>query len=86
VLIGISLDKDAKALANFVAKKSLPWPQYFDGKGWDNKFAVKYCVRSIPEMWLVDQQGALVTTFVPIEKLDDQVAGLLGAENKIGLK
>jgi hypothetical protein len=37
-------------------------------------------------MWLVDQQGAVVTTFVPIEKLDDQVAGLLGAENKIGLK
>lgn len=86
VLIGISLDKDAKALANFVAKKSLPWPQYFDGKGWDNEFAVKYGVRSIPEMWLVDRQGALVTTFVPIEKLDDQVAGLLGVENKIGLK
>jgi thiol-disulfide isomerase/thioredoxin len=86
VLLGISLDKDAKALANFVAKKSLPWPQYFDGKGWDNEFAVKYGVRSIPEMWLVDRQGALVTTFVPIDKLDDQVAGLLGAENKIGLK
>jgi thiol-disulfide isomerase/thioredoxin len=85
-LIGISLDKDAKALANFVAKKSLAWPQYFDGKGWDNEFAVKYGVRSIPEMWLVDRQGALVTTFVPIDKLDDQVAGLLGAENKIGLK
>ena len=86
VLIGISLDKDAKALANFVAKKSLPWPQYFDGKGWDNEFAAKYGVRSIPEMWLVDRQGALVTTFVPIEKLDDQVAGLLDAENKIGLE
>jgi peroxiredoxin len=86
VLIGISLDKDAKALANFVVKKSLPWPQYFDGKGWDNEFAVKYGVRSIPEMWLVDRQGALVTTFVPIEKLDEQVAGLLGVENKIGLK
>jgi thiol-disulfide isomerase/thioredoxin len=86
VLIGISLDKDAKALANFVAKKSLPWPQYFDGKGWDNEFAVKYGVRSIPEMWLVDRQGVLVTTFVPIEKLDEQVAGLLAVENKIGLK
>jgi thiol-disulfide isomerase/thioredoxin len=86
VVIGISLDKDAKALANFVAKKSLPWPQYFDGKGWENEFAAKYSVRSIPEMWLLDRQGVLVTTSVPIEKLDEQVAGLLGGENKISLK
>jgi peroxiredoxin len=85
-VIGISLDKDAKALASFVAKKSLPWPQYFDGKGWDNEFAAKYSVRSIPEMWLVDRQGGLVTTSIPIEKLDEQVAGLLGAENKISQK
>jgi hypothetical protein len=80
------LDKDAKALANFVAKKSLLWPQYFDGKGWENEFAAKYSVRSIPEMWLLDRQGVLVTTSVPIEKLDEQVAGLLGGENKISLK
>jgi hypothetical protein len=30
--------------------------------------------------------GALVTTSVPIEKLDEQVAGLLGEGNKISLK
>ena len=56
-VIGISLDKDAQALSNFVARKLIPWPQYFDGKGWENEFATKYGVHAIPEMWLINQRG-----------------------------
>ena len=38
----------------------MPWPQYFDGQGWDNKISTKYGIRSIPAMWLVDKEGNLV--------------------------
>jgi hypothetical protein len=46
-------------LQQFVREKALPWPQYFDGKGWENQFAVQYGIFSIPTMWLVDKRGNL---------------------------
>ena len=82
-IIGISLDKDEQALANFVAKKLIPWPQYFDGKGWETELATKYAVRAIPEMWLINQQGAVVSTEVPIEQLDQKIGELLGVGDKL---
>jgi thiol-disulfide isomerase/thioredoxin len=79
VVIGISLDKDAQALANFVAKKLIPWPQYFDGKGWENDFATKYGVHAIPEMWLINQRGQVASTEICVEKLEQSVEQLLSS-------
>ena len=59
-IVGISFDKDQEKLESFVEKENMPWPQYFDGKGWDNDFGRQYGIRSIPTMWLVDKQGNLV--------------------------
>jgi hypothetical protein len=39
----------------------MPWPQYFDGKGWDNEISSEFGVRSIPAMWLVDKEGKLAS-------------------------
>jgi peroxiredoxin len=82
-VVGISLDKDAQALSNFVAKKLIPWPQYFDGWGWENEFAAKYGVHAIPEMWLINQQGDLVSTDLSIEQLDRRVEQLLGSGDQL---
>jgi thiol-disulfide isomerase/thioredoxin len=76
-VIGISLDKDGQALANFVARKLIPWPQYFDGKGWENDFATKYGVHAIPEMWLINQRGEVASTNISIEKLEQEIEQLL---------
>jgi thiol-disulfide isomerase/thioredoxin len=59
-IIGISLDHSKDKLRKFIAKEEIPWPQQFDGLGWENKFAVKYGIRGIPTMWLIDKQGNLV--------------------------
>jgi thiol-disulfide isomerase/thioredoxin len=77
VILGISLDKDAQALSNFVAKKLIPWPQYCDGQGWGTEFVTKYGVRSIPEMWLINQRGEIVSTDVSAEQLDQRIEGLM---------
>jgi peroxiredoxin len=61
-IIGISLDDKESMLRRFVADKNLPWPQYFDGKGWENKFAVRYAIFSIPTTWLIDKRGNLRDT------------------------
>jgi thiol-disulfide isomerase/thioredoxin len=60
-IVGISFDrKDAKEkLAKFVEEKKMPWPQYFDGEFWSNKFGKEFGINSIPAMWLVDKKGNL---------------------------
>ena len=61
-IIGISLDSNENSLKRFLKKENMPWPQFFDGKGWNNELAKKYGIRSIPAMWLVDQEGNLIDT------------------------
>ena len=58
-IVGISFDQDKTRLEQFVASKEMPWPQYFDGKGWENKFGQEFGIQSIPAMWLVDKKGNL---------------------------
>jgi thiol-disulfide isomerase/thioredoxin len=61
-IVGISLDEDKAAVENFVKDKEMTWPQYFDGKGWQNEISSKFGIRSIPAMWLVDKKGMVVST------------------------
>lgn len=61
-IVGISFDSDKAALEKFVKTKDLPWPQYFDGKAWKNKFGERYGIEGIPTMWLVDRKGNVVDT------------------------
>jgi thiol-disulfide isomerase/thioredoxin len=72
-VLGISLDKDPEALSNFVAKKLISWPQYFDGNGWETKYAAQYGVRAIPEMWLINQRGEVVSTDVSVDQLEQEI-------------
>jgi thiol-disulfide isomerase/thioredoxin len=58
-IIGISFDREKDKLLKFVQDKAMEWPQYFDGKQWENKFGVEYGINSIPAMWLVDKKGKL---------------------------
>jgi peroxiredoxin len=75
-IVGISLDNDENAFNKFVQAHGLPWPQYFDGLSWTNKFSVQYGIESIPTMWLVDKSGNLCVTNVR-DDLQGQVEKLL---------
>jgi len=59
-IVGISLDSDKAMLEDFIAKNDMPWPQFFDGKGWKTSLAQEHGISSIPAMWLVDKEGNLV--------------------------
>jgi len=61
-IIGVSLDQDRAALAQYVSTQGLAWPQYFDGQGWNNKLAKKYGVKSIPTNYLLDRHGIIIDT------------------------
>ena len=75
-IVGISLDKDKDKLTQFTAEHSMPWPQYFDGQFWQNKYARQFGINSIPAMWLIDKKGDL-RTMNGREDLEGQVQKLL---------
>jgi hypothetical protein len=79
--VAISLDDKESSLRRFIQEKELPWPQHFDGKGWENQFAARYGIFSLPTTWLVDKRGNLRETHVaalsPLS-LEGHVSSLLG--------
>lgn len=85
-VIGISLDKDQQAMSNYIAKKLIPWPQYFDGRGWANDFATRFGVRAIPELWLINQRGEVVSTDVSAHQLETKLVQLLGPGQQVSSK
>lgn len=60
-IVGINMDKHQAQMEQVVSRFKMPWPQYYDGQGWGNKFALEYNVSSIPQLWLVDKKGILRT-------------------------
>ena len=75
-IVGISLDEDKPALLKFTREKGMVWPQYYDGKGWDNAISTSFGIKSLPAMWLVNKEGILVGVNGD-DDLDDQVQRLL---------
>ena len=65
-------------LKQFIKKRDMPWPQYYDGKGWKNEISTKYGIRSIPAMWLVDKEGNLADKNAR-RGLEEKVEELLAA-------
>lgn len=79
-IIGVSLDKDGDKLAAFTKENALPWPQIFDGQGWQNKLAQAYGIRSIPATFLLDREGKIAAKGLRGDALSEKVAELLEAK------
>ena len=71
------MEKAKKVLTDFTTANAMPWPQYFDGKFWKNDFSTQYAIQSIPAMFLLDQDGKVVSTNARGEKLEQEVKRLL---------
>jgi peroxiredoxin len=76
-VIGISFDKDRSKLERFIKDQEMPWPQYFDGKGWENQFGKQYDIRSIPTMWLIGKDGKLADVTAN-QNLTSKIKKLIG--------
>jgi len=76
-IVGISLDQSRDRLIGYAKQAGISWPQYFDGKGWQNDISSRYGVNSIPSAWLVDKKGFVRATDARGGDLTDQVKALL---------
>ena len=64
--IGVSLDSPKEEggldkLKEFVAKNEIPWPQYYQGDGWESDFSSGLGISSIPQLFLVAADGTLAS-------------------------
>jgi thiol-disulfide isomerase/thioredoxin len=76
-IVGISLDQSRDKLDTYIASQKIEWPQYFDGKYWNNDIAVRYGIKSIPATILVDKKGKIRYKSLRGRQLENAVQELL---------
>ena len=76
-IVGISLDKKRAKLDAFLAEHKMPWAQYFDGLGWENKVSTRYGIHSIPATFLLDGTGRIIAKDLRGDQLGVKLAELL---------
>ncbi len=72
-ILGINFDGDPKALAEFVEKQKMNWPQYPGGEPGKNELGDAFNIYQWPTVWLVDKRGVL-----------RDISGETDTEKKIG--
>lgn len=75
-VLGVSLDAAHQKAAwlKAIEKDQLNWTQVSDLKGWDNKAAKIYGVRSIPANFLIDPSGKIIARNLRGKDLQDKLA------------
>ncbi|MBX7244736.1 MAG: TlpA family protein disulfide reductase [Candidatus Sumerlaeaceae bacterium] len=58
-IIGISADRDEKALRDFIKKKEMPWKQIFEPNMTEDTVLFKYGVGQFPTVMLIDREGTI---------------------------
>ncbi len=77
MLLGISLDRDADELNQFIEEEGMTWPQIFEGEVWDAELAEKYNVRGIPRAYLIDSDGRIAARDFRREQKVEEVRKLM---------
>ncbi|MDF1740525.1 MAG: TlpA disulfide reductase family protein [Verrucomicrobiales bacterium] len=77
-VIGISLDDSIEAVEKFSAAKGITWPQYCDGKGYDNELAQRFGINRLPASFLVGKGGKIIASELRGDALGEAVKKALG--------
>jgi thiol-disulfide isomerase/thioredoxin len=76
-IIGVSLDKEAKAWKEAIAKDNLSWTQVSNLKFWEEPIAAQYGVQSIPATFILDATGKVVAQDLRGDELRAKILELL---------
>jgi len=76
-IVGVSLDKEAKAWKEAIAKDQLNWIHVSNLKFWDEPIAKQYNVESIPATFILDATGKVVARDLRGVELRNKIAELL---------
>jgi hypothetical protein len=80
-VVGVNMDTDETAVDAFLVKSGADWKNIFHTdparRGWNSPVASYYGVRTIPQLWLIDARGTVVSTTVQPRDLDAALARLI---------
>jgi len=79
-IIGVSLDKDAAAWKQAIAKDGLTWTHVSNLKHWDEPIAKQYNVEAIPATFILDANGKVVAQDLRGSALKEKILALLAAK------
>lgn len=77
-ILSVSLDRKKDRWLDAIKKDGLPWHHISDLKGWQNKVAKDFEVRSIPHTVLIGADGKIVARGLRGAALEKKIAELLG--------
>lgn len=77
MVIGVSLDNNAKDLNAYLTENPLPWPQIYEEGGLDSRPANVFGILTVPTMILIDQQGKVVSRNIAVADVESEVKKLL---------
>jgi ubiquinone/menaquinone biosynthesis C-methylase UbiE len=72
-LIGVSLDENKAAVNEFVAQKSIFWPEICDGKADAGEVAKLYNAQGTPDLFVIDRAGNIAARVASAKLLDQQL-------------
>jgi len=81
-IVGISMDKDRQKLESYLETHKIPWPNYYDGKSWDNEISSRFGIRSIPAIMLLDREGVVRKTRIRGSDIREAVEELISGTMK----
>ncbi len=77
-IIGVSLDDEESELRDYIKENDIQWRQVFSGKAWrEDPLAQQYNITGVPNQWLIDRDGKLITHKARGEKLEQLVVEAL---------
>lgn len=80
-IVGISLDDNIDTLQKFLSDNQIPWPNYFDGKVWENEIAQRFGINRLPASFLIGKGGKIVASNLRGPELLAAVEKELGSES-----
>jgi peroxiredoxin len=78
-IIGVSLDKKAEDWKAAIAKDGLTWTEVSNLKFWDDPVAANYNVEEIPQTFVLNQYGVVVSRGLKGEALRKKIAEMTAA-------
>jgi peroxiredoxin len=76
-IIGVSLDDEESVLRDYIKENDIQWRQIFDNASGEDSLVRQYDIHGIPEPWLINRNGKLITHKAKGEDLERLVVEAL---------
>ena len=73
-IMGVSLDSEKDSWLEAIKKDGMKWAQVSDLNKWDNTVAIQYDIKAIPQNFLIDKTGKIITKNLRGDDLDKKLA------------